>query len=330
MIISRTPFRVSFFGGGTDIPSWFESNGGEVLSTSIDKYCYISCRNLPKFFEHNYRIVYSKIELIEKIHQIQHPAVRNILNYYKCNNGLEIHHDGDLPARSGLGSSSAFTVGLINAISALNGNHISKDKLAQEAIHIEQNIIKECVGSQDQISATYGGFNNITFNKDHTFQVSPVIVSSQRLKELKDHLLLMFTNTSRYAETIEKEKVKNFKTKEKTLFEMQYMVKEGINILTSNQSILKFGELLNSSWKLKKTLSDTVSNNVIDDLYDTAMSKGALGGKLLGAGGGGFLLLFASPHLHKDIKSSLKNLIHVPFNFENSGSKISLYQPQGF
>lgn len=330
MIVTRTPFRVSFFGGGTDYPPWFRENGGAVLATTIDKYCYISCRHLPQFFEHKHRIVYSVIENVCEINEIKHPAVREVLRWAGVEKGLEIHHDGDLPARSGLGSSSSFTVGLINALAALDGHIVSKEQLASDAIHVEQNIIKENVGSQDQISAAYGGFNKIVFNSDDTFDVQPIILNHHRKSALESHLMLFFTGFSRIASEVAGSKIANLKNRVVELKTMHQMVDETIDILQSNNaSIEEFGRLLDQSWQLKRSLSDRVSTPEIDALYDAAMKAGAIGGKLLGAGGGGFLLVFAKPELQASVKSALSHLVHVPFKFDNSGSRVVLYQPNG-
>ena len=330
MIISRTPFRISFFGGGTDYPAWFRENGGAVLSTAIDKYCYISCRYLPQFFEHKYRIVYSKIENIKVIQDIEHPAVRAVLTWLKCDKGLEIHHDGDLPARSGLGSSSSFTVGLINAIMALSGRYISSAELADCAINIEQNILKENVGSQDQIAVAYGGFNRVEFKTDGTYDVTSIILPPERKQMLESHLMLFFTGLSRFSSDVEKTKIDNYKNREVELRKMAEMVNEAMGILNGpDRYLLEFGKLLNEGWRYKKSLSDKVSMPVIDQIYDAALKAGAIGGKILGAGGGGFLLLFAPPENQPRVKEQLKDLIHVPIRFENSGSKIVLYQPSG-
>ncbi len=330
MIISRTPFRISFFGGGTDYPAWFRENGGAVLATTIDKYCYISCRYLPPFFEHRYRIVYSKIENIGDICEIEHPAARAVLEWLDCQRGLEIHHDGDLPARSGLGSSSSFTVGLLNALMALDGKYVTKDDLARQAIHIEQDLIRENVGSQDQILAAYGGFNHIEFKCDGSFNVSPVIVPREQLRALESNLMLFFTGFPRIASDIAKTKIDNLKKKEVELRCMQEMVCEALKILNRRDGPLEdFGRLLNDSWQYKRTLSSKVTTPEIDRIYDSALAAGAIGGKILGAGGGGFLLLFVPLEHQPNVRSRLKQLIHVPFHFENTGSKIVLYQPNG-
>ena len=331
MIITRTPFRISFFGGGTDYPAWYQEHGGVVLATSIDKYCHISCRYLPPFFEHKHRIVYSIIENVQRVDEIKHPAVRAILDWAGCDDqGLEVHHDGDLPARSGLGSSSSFTVGLIHALSALRGKYITKDDLAAQAIHMEQHIIKENVGSQDQVTAAFGGFNRIDFKTNDTFQVSPIILTKDRLHEFQSHLMLCFTGFSRIASEIAKSKIENFKSRGSELNRMTEMVDEAIQVLQNTKTpIEEVGRLLHQSWLCKRNLSDKVSTPEIDHLYEEAMRAGAIGGKILGAGGGGFLLLFVRPELQSNVRERLKHLIHVPFEFENSGSRVVLYQPDG-
>ncbi|MHB1606638.1 MAG: GHMP family kinase ATP-binding protein [Leptospirales bacterium] len=330
MIITRTPFRISFFGGGTDYPTWFQEHGGQVLATTIDKYCYINCRYLPPFFEHKHRIVYSRIENVKKIEEIDHPAIKGVLTWLNWEKGLEIHHDGDLPARSGLGSSSSFTVGLINTLYALRGERISKKDLSRKAIHVEQDIIKEHVGSQDQISAAYGGFNRIEFHKNGDFSVEPVVIGHNRLEELQSHLMLFFTGISRNAPEIAKSKIDNFRDRISELKTMDKMVTEGQSILLSPTTpISEFGALLHESWMLKRSLSDKVSNTVVDQVYETARKNGALGGKILGAGGGGFFLIFAPPALHPKIRESLKDLVYVPIRFESGGSQVVLYQPDG-
>jgi len=331
LIITKTPYRISFFGGGTDYPDWYRLHGGAVLSTTIDKYCYISLRELPPFFEHKYRIVYSVIEDVKHIHEIQHPSVRAVMEWARVNNGLEIHHDGDLPARSGLGSSSSFTVGLIHALKALDGFQVTKKRLAEHAIDIEQNIICEKVGSQDQIAAAYGGFNRIEFFQNNSFTLDPVILCAKRLFELQSHLMLCFTGFSRIASIIAKSKIDNLSKKSQELFIMREMVDEGLSILQSpNQNIQDFGKLLDKNWRYKRTLSEQVSTSTIDTIYEVAIRAGAIGGKILGAGGGGFMLLFAAPEKHEAIRKALKNLVHVPFKFENSGSRVVLYEPNGF
>lgn len=330
MIITKTPYRISFFGGGTDLNQWFSENGGAVISTSIDKYCYISCRYLPKFFEHKYRFVYSQIEDVIKIDDIKHPAIKGLLNHLNWEKGIELHHDGDLPARSGLGSSSSFTVGMLNALSALQGKYISKNELAKQAIYIEQNVLNENVGCQDQIAAAYGGFNKIEFYGIDSFKVSPIIIPEARLNKLQDNLLLFFTGISRFASEIEKSKIVNFNSKKIELRKMHEMVDVSIDILVNEvKNIDDFGLLLNEGWNYKKSLSNLVSNSEVDEIYNNALKSGALGGKLLGAGGGGFILFYAPKEKHHEIKDKLNHLIHVPFKFENLGSTVALYQPNG-
>lgn len=329
MIVTRTPFRISFFGGGTDYPTWFQEHGGVVVATTIDKYCYISCRYLPPFFEHKYRVVYSKIENVGDPTDIQHPAVRAVLQHMGCKDGLEIHHDGDLPARSGLGSSSSFTVGLLNALKAIKGKHISNEDLASLAIHIEQDVIKENVGSQDQISAAYGGFNRIEFLQNGGFRVNPVILHRDRQEAFQNNLMLFFTGFSRIASEIAKSKIDNIHQRYAELSRMKEMADEAISVLQGTGSLDEFGYLLDQGWQYKKSLSDKVSTAEIDQMYQTARNAGALGGKLLGAGGGGFMLFFVRPEDQARVRESLSHLIHVPFKFENSGSRVVLYQPNG-
>ena len=330
MIITRTPFRISFFGGGTDYPAWYREHGGSVLATTIDKYCYITCRKLPPFFEYKHRIVYSKIENAYSIDEINHPSVRSTFKWAQVSDGLEIHHDGDLPARSGLGSSSAFTVGLVNALCAMRGEMITQHALANNALHIEQDLIGENVGSQDQISAAFGGFNRIDFHRDGKFNVVPLIIPPHRLIELKSHLMLCFTGFSRIADAIAKSKIDNFMNRESELKYMHNMVDEAISILGSiNTPIEEFGKLLEQNWQYKRNLSSMVSTAQIDKIYETALTAGAVGGKILGAGGGGFMLLFAKPENHANIRKRLDKLVHVNFDFDTTGSKVVLYQPNG-
>lgn len=328
MIISKTPFRISFFGGGTDYPVWYNEHGGAVLATSINKYCYITCRHLPPFFEHKYRIVYSKMEQTQTISEIQHPSAKETLNFMDIEGGIEIHHDGDLPARTGLGSSSAFTVGLLNALYALKGKMITKRQLALDAIHIEQDIIKENVGSQDQTIAAFGGFNKIEFSNEQQIQVQPITLNSKKTQLLQDHLMLFFTGFSRTASEIASEQIKQTPNKKNELDKMLEMVDEAISILNGGDSdIMDFGRLLNESWMIKRSLTDKISTPQIDKIYEVALKAGARGGKLLGAGGGGFILFFVEPELQPKVKEKLKNLLYVPFTFENLGSQIIYYAP---
>lgn len=328
MIISRTPFRISFFGGGTDYPAWYLKHGGSVLSTAIDKYCYITLRYLPPFFRHKIRLVYSKMEQCQHFSELQHPAVRETLRFMNFTDNLEIHHDGDLPARSGMGSSSSFTVGLLNALYALQGKMTSPEQLTDESIHIEQDMIKETVGSQDQTAAAHGGLNFVEFKQNSDIVVNPVIVSPARSQELSDHLMLFFTGIMRTASDVAESFVHDLNAKHDLLHRMNGMVRQGIDILTDGADICRFGELLDQTWQAKKQLGEKVANPVVDDLYSRARKAGAIGGKLTGAGGGGFLLLFAPPEKHIIVRQELKELLHIPFNFDRTGSQIIFYDPR--
>ena len=331
MIMSRTPFRISFFGGGTDYPTWYREHGGAVLGTTINKYCYITFRNLPPFFEHRHRIVYSRVELPQTTEEIHHPSVRNVLLEHGVNTGVEIQHYGDLPARSGLGSSSAFTVGLLNALRANRGQISSAEWLATEAIRMEQQVIKEAVGSQDQIWAAYGGTNFITFHTDGAFHVAPVVMSGERRLELESHLLLFFTRFSRTAETVAVKQIENLLARQKQLRCMRKMAEEAMSILQSpTRSICEIGHLLGESWRMKKELANCITTEAVDEIYDAAIRAGALGGKLVGAGGGGFMLLVAEPHRHAAIREALHGLIEVSFQTGSSGSRIVIYEPDGW
>ena len=326
MIISRTPFRISFFGGGTDYPVWYKEHKGAVLATSINKYCYINCRYLPPFFEHKHHIVYSIIENPQKISEIKHPSVRETLKFMNVDRGVEIHHDGDLPARAGLGTSSSFTVGLLNALYALKGKMVTKRQLALNAIHVEQERIKENIGSQDQITAAFGGFNKIEFDGDQEFQVQPVTLNKEKHQLLQDHMMLFFTGFSRTASEIAREQIKKTPKKEKELKRMTEMVDEAIDILNENDSYLTdFGKLLHENWMIKRKLTNKITTNAIDKIYEDAINAGALGGKLLGAGGGGFILFFVEPEKQRDVMKKMENLLYVPFRFENLGSQIIYY-----
>lgn len=327
MIITRTPFRISFFGGGSDYPAHFENHGGSVLSTTIDKYCYINVRHLPPFFEHKSRIVWSKLESVRHHDEIQHPSAREILKFLNIDKGVEIHHDADLPARSGLGSSSSFSVGLIHALHALSGKIITKRQLALDAIYIEQEKLKENVGCQDQAAVAFGGFNKIEFGDYHKIAVHPIPLLSDKLNLLQDHLMLFFTGLARTASEVAQEQIKNTRNKEQEIKSMVKMVDEAINILNSGD-IGDFGKLLHETWQIKKSLSSQISNSSIDEIYEAGLKSGATGGKLLGAGSGGFILFFVKPELQNQVKERLKNLLYVPFKFENLGSQIIYYAPQ--
>jgi D-glycero-alpha-D-manno-heptose-7-phosphate kinase len=328
MIISRTPFRISFFGGGTDYPAWYRKHGGAVLAATINKYCYLTCRYLPPFFEHRIRVAYSKIESCQTIDEVDHPAVRAVLRYLGIDRGVEIHHDGDLPARSGLGSSSAFTVGLLHALYALKGHIPTRRQLAMESIHVEQELLRETVGSQDQILAAYGGFNYISFLPGGEFSVKPMTLSPERIRELNSHLMLVFTGINRTASDVAQSYVQDIESKEEQMHTMSNMVQEGISILNSREDICRFGKLLHESWRAKRSLSSKVSNSYVEELYNGAISAGAIGGKLIGAGGGGFMLLFAPRSVQGKIREKLNKLIHVPFELEFSGSQIIFFDPE--
>jgi len=330
MIISRTPFRVSLFGGGSDYPAWYRQHGGAVFGFSIDKYCYISMRELPPFFEHKHRIVYSAIELINDIADIKHPAVRAVLQELKPPKGLEIHHQADLPARSGLGSSSSFTVGLLNAYYALSGKMTSKRKLAEMAIDLEQNAMKEHVGSQDQIWAAFGGMNHIEFKSDDTFLITPLIFNVERRKKLLGNLMLFFTGLSRYASQIAEKQIANMPNRQEHIKKMVDMVGQAEGILQDTHAPLsEIGQLLGDSWALKKELAPEICTPKIDEIYQAAMDGGALGGKLLGAGGGGFILFYAEPEAQPKIREALADLTEVHFDLDHAGSKIVVYEPDG-
>jgi D-glycero-alpha-D-manno-heptose-7-phosphate kinase len=328
MIISRTPFRISLFGGGTDYPAWFKEHGGAVIGTAIDKYCYISVRRLPPFFEHKSKIVYSRVELVKNISEIEHPAVRGVLSDMGIEDGLEIHHDADLPARSGLGSSSSFTVGLLNALRALDGTMISKRDLGREAIRIEQNVLKEDVGCQDQVWAAYGGFNRIDFHPDGGFTVAPFILPPARLAELSQSLMLFFTGFSRFATDFAQDQIKNMNSRKNQLRMIRSLVDSAADILLDPKTPLReLGELLHQSWQLKRELADSVSNSQIDEIYNAGREAGAIGGKLLGAGGGGFMVLLVDPERRQQVRERLKKLVQVNIGFDLDGSKIIVYQP---
>ena len=327
MIISRTPYRVSFFGGGTDYPAWYRDHGGAVLSAAIARYCYITCRWLPPFFAHKSRIVYSIIEDIQRVEDIQHPAVREALLYLGIRDGIEIHHDGDLPKMTGLGTSSSFAVGLLHALHALRGEFRSKMQLAEEAIHVERDRCGDRVGSQDQVSAAFGGLNHVRFAPDDSIAVEPVPLPAERMAAFQDSLLLFFTGFSRYSSEVVAEQLQNVPNKNKELSEMAAMVDEGLRILASGRDLADFGRLLHESWLLKRSLSSRVSTPEIDAMYETARKAGAVGGKITGAGGGGFLLLYVEPDRQPAVRQALSHLLHVPFDLDHAGSQIIFSNP---
>ncbi|MBV5322383.1 MAG: galactokinase [Ilumatobacteraceae bacterium] len=323
MIVSRTPFRVSFFGGGTDYPAWYKENGGAVLSASINKYCYITCRHLPPFFDYRYRIRYFKREEVNTIDEIEHPTVRESLRLMQLDKGLDIVHHADLPARTGMGSSSTFTVCLLHALYALKHEMPTKRELALMAIHIEQNLLKENVGSQDQTIAAFGGFNRIDFGGPQEFAVTTLIVDPAKLASLQAHLMLFFTGFQRTASEIARKQIECIPASTSNLRQMMEIVEDAQRILTSqNRSIAEFGLLLGEQWRIKRSLTAQISNPEIDAIYDNGMKAGAIGGKLLGAGGGGFVLFLVEPDHQESVRRALSNLLYVPCRFDHLGSQI--------
>ena len=326
MIITRTPFRVSFFGGGTDYPVWYRENGGRVISTTIDKYCYVTLRELPPFFKYKHLLRYFKREEINTIDEIKHPSIRECLKYLEINKSIELVHHADLPAQSGLGSSSTFTVGLLMAGYALNNQMRTKSQLAHDAIEVEQRRIGEAVGSQDQTAAAFGGFNRINFGGNRELEVTPLTISTEKMRNLQDHLMLFFTGFSRNASDIAQKQIENTSSKTKELDIMVELCKEAEELLVSSENgFLRWGELLNEQWKVKKSMTNLITNSKIDEMYDEGIRSGALGGKLLGAGGGGFILFLVPPEKQEQIKVNLSSILHVPFKFDFSGSQIVYY-----
>lgn len=332
MIITKTPFRMSFFGGGTDIEEYFKKNNGAVLSTTIDKYCYVNVRHLPPFFDYKTEIAYSKTERVQDINEIEHPAVRNAMKELDMHQ-IRLTYEADLPARSGLGTSSSFAVGMLNAFYALKGKYVSKKRLADEAINLERKLCNESGGWQDQIAASFGGFNRINFS-NNGYEVLPIIISPERKEKLNKNLFMFFTGFTRFSSDIQKINNENKNGKEKkeeTLKKMYELVDEAEKILTDkNRDLDDFGRLLDYSWKLKKQTGKAVSTSNIDALYERGIKAGALGGKLLGAGGGGFLVFYAQPENHERLKQELKDLLYIPFEFENEGTKVLYYSPESY
>lgn len=330
MIITRTPFRMSFFGGGTDIKSFFEKYGGAVISTTFDKYCYVTVRHLPRFFAYSSEISYSKLERVTRVEDIHHPSVRNAMKM------LDMHHirltyEADLPARSGLGTSSSFAVGMLNAFHALKGRYADKKKLADEAIYLERVLCQEAGGWQDQIAASFGSFNRINFNKDGTYDVHPLIMKPKRKKALNDNLVMYFTGFTRFSSEVQKMNAKSADDKVKQHLQMLALVDDAEHILTDDTTDLDdFGYLLDHTWKLKKQTGDAVSTENIDALYDRGIKAGALGGKLLGAGGGGFLVFYVQPEYKENLKKAMSDLLYIPFRFENSGTRVIYYEEEEY
>lgn len=330
MIITRTPFRMSFFGGGTDMRPFFEKYGGAVISTTFDKYCYVTVRHLPRFFDYSSEISYSRLERVSAVDDILHPAVRNAMKM------LDMHHirltyEADLPARSGLGTSSSFAVGMLNAFHALKGRYADKKKLADEAIYLERVLCREAGGWQDQIAASFGGFNRINFNKDGTYDVYPLIMKPKRKKALNDNLVMYFTGFTRFSSDVQKANEKSADEKVKQHLQMLELVDEAERILIDDTTDLDdFGHLLDHTWKLKKQTGSAVSTENIDALYDRGIEAGALGGKLLGAGGGGFLVFYVQPEYKAQLTEAMSDLLYIPFRFENSGTRVIYYEEEEY
>ena len=328
MVITSTPLRISFFGGGTDYPVWYREYGGSVLSTTINKSCYITCRRLPPFFEYHSRISYSQVENVRRNDAIEHPSVRACLQFLGVEEGVEIHHVADLPARTGLGTSSAFTVGLLLGLYALHDRMRDKHALARDAIYVEQDLLEETVGAQDQVSAAYGGFNRIDFHADGSIEVKRVLTASSRVAELEQHLALYFTGFARTASEIAQEQVRLTPQRKQELDTMLQLVNEAEAIVASpSRSLDEFGRLLHDGWQIKRSLTQKISNANIDEIYEAGRSAGALGGKLLGAGGGGFMLFFVSPERRQALRERLKKLLCVPISFSSRGSHVVVYEP---
>lgn len=330
MIITKTPFRMSFFGGGTDMESYFKEYGGAVLSTTFDKYCYVNVRHLPRFFDYSTELSYSKTERVTDVEQIQHPAIRNamkMLNMYE----IRLTYEADLPARSGLGTSSSFAVGMLNAFYALQGKYADKKKLADEAIYLERVLCSEAGGWQDQIAAAFGGMNRIEFNKDGTYDVKPVIIHPERKKMLNDNLMMFFTGFTRFSSDVQKANATGYAEKIKQLQQMYALVDEAQKVLEESSSNLDdFGRLLDTTWRLKRQTGSAIATDSIDALYERGIAAGALGGKLLGAGGGGFLVFYVQQENQAAVMEAMKDLMYVPFSFEDGGTRVIHYSPEMF
>ena len=329
MIITKTPFRMSFFGGGTDMENFFRENGGAVLSTTFDKYCYVNVRHLPRFFDYTTELSYSKTERVTDISDIEHPAIREAMKMLDMHE-IRLTYEADLPARSGLGTSSSFAVGMLNAFYALKGKYADKKKLADEAIYLERVLCNEAGGWQDQIAASFGGFNRINFNADG-YEVLPVIISPERKQRLNENLLMFFTGFTRFSSEVQK--VNNISADEKRnqLREMYLLVDEAERVLTNTQTDLDdFGRLLDHTWQLKKQTGAAISTGSIDTFYDRGIKAGALGGKLLGAGGGGFLVFYVQPEYKTSVMAAMQDLMYIPFSFENGGTRVIHYSPETY
>ena len=325
IVITKTPLRVSFFGGGTDYPEWIENHGSEIISTTINKYINVVCMFHPEYYKYQKsRIIYKKIENIDSFDEIEHPVVKATLNFlnYKKGKGIDFYYNGDLPSKSGLGSSSAFAISCLNALGKLKKIKYSKKQLANNAIHIEQNILNETVGFQDQIACAYGGLNHIKISKKNLFKVEPIIISEKQRKKFNNSFILVNSGKTRYAHKIADDIVLDILKKEKTLLEMASLTKEAKKILVSKKNLDEFGLLLNETWKMKKELSKSVSNQRIDDLYSFGMQNGALGGKLLGAGSDGFMLFYVKDTMKQKLKRMLNKFSIIDLEIEDHGSRV--------
>ncbi len=329
MIITQTPFRMSFFGGGTDFPEFYKKYGGSVISTTFDKYCHVNVRHLPRFFDYKTHLTYSQMEYVNSYDEIRHPAIREAMRMLDMHE-LRLTYDADLPARSGLGTSSSFAVGMLNAFYALKGKYVDKRKLADDAIYLERVLCKESGGIQDQIAAAYGGLNQITFREDG-YEVSPIIISPEKKEKLNDNLMLFFTGFSRFSAEIQRVTLTEIGAKTKVLLEMTELVEEAKKVMTNKSiDINEFGRLLDYTWRLKRQTGSRITTDSIDMAYQRAIDAGALGGKLLGAGGGGFLLFYVEKEKQEAVKKALESFLYVPFRFENGGTKIIYYAPETY
>ena len=328
MIITKTPFRMSFFGGGTDMESFFREYEGAVLSTTFDKYCYVTVRHLPRFFDYTTELAYSKMERVKNVDDIDHPAVRNAMKMLDMHE-IRLTYEADLPARSGLGTSSSFAVGMLNAFYALKGKYADKKKLADEAIYLERELCQEAGGWQDQIAASYGGMNRIEFNKDGTYDVRPIIIHPERKQQLNDNLMMFFTGFTRFSSDMQKANKAGYEEKIKQLQEMYALVDDAEKVLEDKHSDLDdFGRLLDKTWRLKRQTGGAITTNSIDELYEKGIKAAALGGKLLGAGGGGFLVFYVTLENKESVMNAMKDLLYVPFRFEDGGTQVIHYTPE--
>lgn len=326
MIITQTPFRMSFFGGGTDFPGFYKEHGGAVISTTFDKYCYVNVRHLPRFFDYSTELSYAKTERVTDVNDIVHPAIREAMKFLDMHE-IRLTYEADLPARSGLGTSSSFAVGMLYAFYALKGKYADKRKLADEAIYLERVLCKESGGVQDQIAASFGGFNRINFSQNG-YTVDPIVISPERKKQLNQNLMLFFTGFSRFSSDIQVSTQSAMKDKTAQLLEMYSLVDDAEQILVSKQDLNEFGKMLDHTWKLKRGITNKISTDSIDGLYQKAIQAGATGGKLLGAGGGGFLLFYVELDKQEKVRKALENLLYVPFEFEDAGTRIIHYTPE--